>query len=385
MAAQYRYDIYAEDFANILDHSPKDNTYKFAFARFLLEYCKADNPDPHVPFSTIAEYFLKYYWYHHCKAKFWMSARHQKRPPEIVQILDKHFTLAYYPEEYEELTTKYKDKYKIQLDRAVADITKKCFTIVTWKFQNENNCKDDYEREIKENIDKNPRKIEFTLFDSKDTGEVKTERGIYYDYGVERIKYNARQKKCKKIISIEHGIKLNPHAMKFFKDNYLWLYKSVILEWSRFHEKFNVGIPRLIEKTNGTMPKRGSLAKFNTDLKDNMGCFYCGKQFDKTSPVVDHVIPFKYIGEDEFWNLVRACPTCNGTSEKYFRLSPEFFIEKLIKRNEENSKIEKLAESWDKLGNDSDHRSSVVWNHYNTAKSHGWPLWKPSFNYEPCL
>ena len=45
-------------FTNILDLSAKDNTYKFALARFLLEY-SINHTNTHIKFSTIAEYFLK--------------------------------------------------------------------------------------------------------------------------------------------------------------------------------------------------------------------------------------------------------------------------------------------------------------------------------------
>ncbi|EIJ65030.1 hypothetical protein BD31_I0791 [Candidatus Nitrosopumilus salaria BD31] len=45
---------------NILDLSSKDNTYKFAFMRFLLDYCN-EHAKTHVEFSTVAEYFFKYY------------------------------------------------------------------------------------------------------------------------------------------------------------------------------------------------------------------------------------------------------------------------------------------------------------------------------------
>ena len=47
-------------FMHVLDQAAKDNTYKFAFARFLLEYIQ-NQTKKHVEFSTIAEIYLKYY------------------------------------------------------------------------------------------------------------------------------------------------------------------------------------------------------------------------------------------------------------------------------------------------------------------------------------
>ena len=50
-------------FMHVLNQGAKDNTYKFAFARFLLEYSQIKT-ETHVEFSTIAEYYLKYYLHH---------------------------------------------------------------------------------------------------------------------------------------------------------------------------------------------------------------------------------------------------------------------------------------------------------------------------------
>ena len=54
-------DEFARVFLNVIGHGAKDNTYKFALARFLLEYSR-NNTEPHVSFTVIAEYFLQYYW-----------------------------------------------------------------------------------------------------------------------------------------------------------------------------------------------------------------------------------------------------------------------------------------------------------------------------------
>ncbi len=66
-------------FLNIIAHGPKDNTYKFAFARFLLDYSR-DHTDTHVNFSVIAEYFLEYYWAQVCKLKIKHAPQSKKSP-----------------------------------------------------------------------------------------------------------------------------------------------------------------------------------------------------------------------------------------------------------------------------------------------------------------
>ena len=76
-------------FIHVIDLSAKDNTYKFAFARFLLEYSKKET-ETHVEFSTIAEYFLKYYWPQICKYKLRQNPQFKKKA-EIITILEKEF------------------------------------------------------------------------------------------------------------------------------------------------------------------------------------------------------------------------------------------------------------------------------------------------------
>lgn len=40
-------------------------------------------------------------------------------------------------------------------------------------------------------------------------------------------------------------------------------------------------------------------------------CPKCGKSFRKSDMDVDHIIPQKYGGSDELWNLQAMCPHCN--------------------------------------------------------------------------
>ena len=60
-------------------------------------------------------------------------------------------------------------------------------------------------------------------------------------------------------------------------------------------------------------------------------CFYCGEKLYEPSHV-DHVIPFKALEHNQFWNLVVAHQTCNLRKTDY--LVGLHFIENLIKRNE---------------------------------------------------
>jgi len=65
-------------FRNILKMGNKSNTYKFALAKFLLEYSNKFTYDElksavkikksfDVQYSQIAKFFLKFYWHQECK------------------------------------------------------------------------------------------------------------------------------------------------------------------------------------------------------------------------------------------------------------------------------------------------------------------------------
>ncbi|MEO9310411.1 MAG: hypothetical protein ABI337_09005, partial [Nitrososphaera sp.] len=70
----------ATRFNQIITKGRKDNTYKFALARFLLDYCNSlddeyvqnkikYNETEIVDYQQIANKFLTYYWHQECKYK----------------------------------------------------------------------------------------------------------------------------------------------------------------------------------------------------------------------------------------------------------------------------------------------------------------------------
>lgn len=320
---------FQEIFTNILDLSSKDNTYKFAFARFLLEYCNS-NDEMHVDFSIIARYFLKYYWNQECKYKLKQAPQIQKKP-EIIKIIQKEFTKKYYPQNFAEIQRVEPEK----IMRCIKKIINTCFHNVTWRFQ----------------------KVK--------VGKTTREENVFFDFKFRKISHEN-----KKFIDLSYGIDLNPNAMIFFKKYNVGLRKDVTLEWARFLEKLNLGIPRLIAKTEGEIIERENLTKFRKALEPFFkNCFYCNnplKQGKETH--VDHVIPFDYIAEDEMWNFVLACQKCN--CEKLGSLPPRSFLEKVIFRNKQfRTKIPLLDKSLIILGTDFEKRIN---DHYENAKSHGY-------------
>ncbi len=152
-------------FLNIISLSSKNNTYKFAMARFLLDYSREHTvEDVHVEFSTIAEYFLKYYWHHICKMKIKHAPQRNKRPA-IVRIIEEEFPEPYYPQTYKKIRGESES-----MQRCIDGITKKCVHNVTWRFQKINAAK-------------------------------AVESMIVFDYKIARVKYNNR-----KYVDLNYGI-----------------------------------------------------------------------------------------------------------------------------------------------------------------------------------
>ena len=164
--------------------------------------------------------------------------------------------------------------------------------------------------------------------------------------------------------------------MQFFKKHNAVLLKLVVLEWSKFLEYLNVGLPRLIQKIEGDEVKRGNLMRFKKVLKNYCkNCFYCEKPLDNTIGIqVEHVIPFDYIAEDDIWNLVLACQSCNCT--KLGALPPSKFITKLVKRNRNPEKIPGLQKSLHQL---STKFEVTVCKHYENAKLQGYGVLEENF------
>ena len=126
---------YIKFFSDIWDHGTKDSPYKFAFGRFLVEYCKQQNPDLHVSFATIAEYFLKYFWPQVCRSNLKHNG-HVDNIPVIVTCIKKHFTKLPYTQNYNDIEKKYPEKIKTcveELSNPRSNLN--CFRNVTYAFQ----------------------------------------------------------------------------------------------------------------------------------------------------------------------------------------------------------------------------------------------------------
>lgn len=200
--------------------------------------------------------------------------------PLIVQIIQSVFGSRYIPEPFESM-----DKDMVALAEKL--ITKKCFEEVIPRFQN-----------ITDGIH---------IISNK----------VFYEYH-------------------NNLIEVKPAALQFFRTNYSFLSKVIILEWAKYLEKINHGLPMLISKIEGNIPSRSALEKIKSMLlKHSNICFYCSNLLsnDKQMIHADHFIPWSFIFEDEIWNLVLSCRKCN--LKKHSSLPPKQFIKLLVRRNDQ--------------------------------------------------
>ncbi len=328
-------------FMHILDQGSKDNTYKFAFARFLLEYSQYQSKT-HVDFSTIAEYYLKYYWPQICNSKLRQSAKDHIKKPEIIKILEKEFDKPYYHQTFKKILEDEPEK----IVKCKKNIEKKCFKDVTYAFQN-----------------------------VKIGNKVVDKEPIFFEYKISGFKKRYDRKKDTPLIDRDYGINLNPDAISFFKRYNVSLNKAVTLEWARFLEKVNLGVPKLIAKIEDEKSGRNLKTQRKALEPVEKNCFYCKTPLESVKNDIEHVIPFAYVRENEMWNLTRACKQCNCKKLGSLPSPKEKWLGKLFERNKKyRNKISSdgkkldLDESLKRLG---DKHESIIGIQYDNAIQQG--------------
>ena len=328
-------EILKQNFISIISKGAKSNTYKFALARFLLDFSlkfepnfikkKIENDENiSVEYQDIAYSFLKYYWHQECRFRVRQNFDSEK-PPSVISVIRDVFGEKYIPESFEKMPKEKKRQAQMEIKRRVFGKEKNKTSQVIPRFQN-----------IR-------------------VGNASKRNQIFYDYDDEAAQ-----------------LLIKPEALKFFHDNHTYLMKAVILEWSKFLEKINT-LPRLIAKIEKDESKRSSIRKYVKIFNEFKSCFYCNTSLDETEIEVDHFIPWSYIFEDEAWNLVLACKKCNR--KKSDSLTNLDFCNELIKRNMSNhEKIESLRISLMRLHADSNKWEKEIKHHYSTCKEYGFNI-----------
>lgn len=321
---QGEYDL-KHKFLSILTKGSKNNTYKFTLAKSLLDYC-SENPEYNsqtckIPYKYFASKFLKYYWYQEYRFRMKQDF-HVKRRPKVITVLNDVFG-------------KNPPPVFGQLDEG--KIEKATNKIISHVFGHA----------------RSKTSLVIPKFQKIPVGKTTQEYRVFYDYDDD-----------KKILT------LKPEAFIFFKQNYGILSKVVLAEWAKFLEKINHTLPRLVAKIEEGDPERGSLAEYHKIfLPYEDHCFYCMGKLERGYIHVDHFIPWSYIFDDDAWNLVLACQTCN--LRKSASLPQENFLDLLVKRNKTYyDRIGKLKLSLDQLNTGKGWKPEIK-NHYTNCLEYG--------------
>lgn len=116
----------------------------------------------------------------------------------------------------------------------------------------------------------------------------------------------------------EHiSITVKKEHIKNLKEMHYWYEQAIITAWARYTDQF----PENREKTNYTgltllvipEPSKGNLNIYKKHYLNRLGvvtCVYCNK---KHFEAIDHIIPWKMVKNDQFWNMLPICRSCNSS------------------------------------------------------------------------
>ena len=326
----------AELFMRILEGGAKDNTYKFALARALLELSREwvdmGRRGPRtVEYGELAARFLRYYWHQECVFHIRQHHHKEKEAAVIKAIRDNA--------------------------GGDADAARGNFDALG----------DDY-------VQAATRDIQRDVF-----GSARSKKSNVVPK-FQKVKIGG----CAQIVPAfytfdsEGGtLTIGAAACRFLAANYSVLLDAVTLRWARYLERANGGLPGLIAKIEAARarPFRNSAfirSAADAVYKREKKCFYCHCRLKRKDVEMDHVIPWSFLFDDQLWNLVPACGGCNG--RKGGSLPDRHTYGMLERRNVARAgSIDRLAESLEALGRGGDWRREMR-AHYDTCRRHGFPV-----------
>jgi 5-methylcytosine-specific restriction endonuclease McrA len=133
----------------------------------------------------------------------------------------------------------------------------------------------------------------------------------------------------------DESLRLGQQGLAFMRAHQAVLYRQVNYELVKWLEKVNdeAVCHALITKVEG-VSERGSLQALAALLRPHsVACFYCGLPPTRARVEVDHFVPWSLVRDDRVWNLVLACRTCNNA--KRDRLPAVEYLAALLDRNEQ--------------------------------------------------
>ena len=260
-----------EMFMRILDRAAKDNTYKFALARALLEMCRERHDGggrgPYtIEYEELARRFLRYYWHQECVFRI-RQDRHPERIVAVIRAIRDNMDWGERdtPASFDALDDGY-------VEKAVRDIRRDVFGSV---------------RSKKTNVVPRFQKIKI--------GECAQEIPMFYTFDGARGTLTVRAEAC-----------------CFLAANYSVLLDAVTLRWARYLEGANGGLPGLIAnlvalfllliEAARTMPRRNAAfirSAADAIYKREKQCFYCHCRLRRADVEMDHVIPRSFLFDDQ--------------------------------------------------------------------------------------
>jgi 5-methylcytosine-specific restriction endonuclease McrA len=266
-----------KNIVRILEYGLNTNSYKFALLRSLAEIGRESTRYGPVPYQSVAEKFLNYYWPLTVLFRI-RQATDPTRDPVIMKFVRR---------EAEELKLSQKcslEKYRRTFPERYSELIIRCCQT--------GGCFD----------------------------EVMPRFHVVHGQIIQPLIYTHS----------EGELYLDPDTTLFLRDYSSVIENLAIGSWVRFTEQYT-SAPRLYEKIRGARPERRHARYRNFLLKlQGEHCFYCLRTPGDV-PAVDHVIPWSYVLEDRVWNLVLACKNCN--SEKSNQIPGDLYVDKLINRN----------------------------------------------------
>ena len=325
-------DVLKRMFVSILARGSKANTYKFALARALLEYCRdteyGDGGGAYqtVPYDYLAGRFLEYDWHQECKFRIKQDFK-IKGTPKVIQAIRNTFA-DQTPGSFRDVDPSKKDLARHYILKTVFGTARSKTSLVVPKFQK--------------------------VRDGKYTNEKK----IFYDYDDDK-----------------KALTLSPAAFAFFKNNNALLSRVVLADWAKFLERINGSLPRLVAKVEQDEAKRESLVRFKSAYSPYMDhCFYCCGSLERADIHVDHFLPWSYIFEDEAWNLVLSCSRCN--LKKSDSLAQDEFCTELIRRNDRYRNQIGILDHSLKIIDTKRGWKREIGHHYETCQEYGFGVIK---------
>ena len=315
-------------FTAIISEGRRDNTYKFALCKTLLDYCRGHAPDGSarkIKYEYLAGEFLRHYW--HQKYKFRMKQDfHTKRQPRIITILEEVFGDA----QSASFRLAGAERKRDAKQRILADVF-------------------GHDRQKKGMVVPRLQHVRH--------GSTTASVNMFYDYDDDL-----------------QVITLHPEAHAFLRHNHKLLTRALLAEWVLYLERVNHGMPKLAAKIDG-IKKQSSLKKYKDILyKYAKNCFYCENELEPDCVHVDHFIPWSYMVDDDMWNLVLACAECN--LDKSNSLPKNTYLSGLITRNEECAGLKEMKESLCRLAVGTKTWEEEIRHHYSICGECGFGRWE---------